>query len=187
MESENDDQGDEDEDTPMINPEWTKEYSNFDVPLFTADTGPQLPPDFPYASEATPIDYIKLYFKQQLMEIIKKSTNDYSQWYQNNKKIDPDYTNKLWYPVSRQDISAYLCLLILFGLSPSTRTRDYWSSDPFLGNEYVKKIMTEKRFEKIMQYFHCLDRGSEPLRGSPNSDLLFKTRKFITFLSLSYQ
>ena len=47
--------------------------------------------------------------------------------------------------------------------------------------------MTEKRFEKIMQYFHCLDRSSEPPRGSPNYDLLFKTRKFITPLSLSYR
>ena len=53
--------------------------------------------------------------------------------------------------------SVYLGLLILFGLSPSAQTRDYWSSDPFLGNNYVKKIMTEKRFEKIMQYFHCSD------------------------------
>ena len=60
----------------------------------------------------------------------------------------------------------YLDLLILFGLSPSARTRDYWSSDPFLGNDYVKKFMMEKRFEKIMQYFNCLDRSSEPLRGS---------------------
>ena len=63
-ESKNDDQGDEDEDTPMINPEWTKEYSNLNVPLFTANTGPQLPPDFPETSEATPIDYFKLYFNQ---------------------------------------------------------------------------------------------------------------------------
>ena len=79
-ESENDDQGDEgDQDTPMINPEWTKEYSNFNVPLFTADTGPRLPPDFPDTSEATPIDYFKLYFNQQLMEIMEKGTNDYSQ------------------------------------------------------------------------------------------------------------
>ena len=119
---------------------------------------------------------------------MEKSTNDYSQWYQDNKRIiDPDYIDRLWYPVSRQEMSAYLGLLILFGLSQSARTRDYWSSDPFLGNNCVKKIMTEKRFEKITKYFHCLDRSSEPLRGNPNYDPLFKTRKFITSLSLSYQ
>ena len=39
-ESENDDQGDQDDpDATMINPEWTKKYSNFNVPEFTADTG----------------------------------------------------------------------------------------------------------------------------------------------------
>ena len=37
-ESEN---GDQDyPDAPMINPEWTKEYSNFNVPEITADTRP---------------------------------------------------------------------------------------------------------------------------------------------------
>ena len=57
--NENNDQGDEE--TPIINPEWTKEYSNFNVPEFIADTGPLLPHDFPDTSEATPIDYFKLY------------------------------------------------------------------------------------------------------------------------------
>ena len=58
------DQGDDqvDQTNPMINPEWTKEYSNFNVPEFTADTGLLLPHDFPDTSEATPIDYFKLYF-----------------------------------------------------------------------------------------------------------------------------
>ena len=37
---------------------------------------------------------------------------------------------------------------ILFGLSPSLRTRDYWSYDAFLSNNYIKNIMTEKQFEK---------------------------------------
>ena len=129
-ESENDDP-----DAPMINPEWTKEYSNFNVPEFTGDTGPRLPHDFPATSEATPLDYFKLHFNQQLIE---KGMNDYSQWYRTNKRIiDPDYTDRLWYPASRQEIGAYLGLLILFGLSPSAQTRDYWSSDPFLGNNYV--------------------------------------------------
>ena len=118
------------------------------------------------------------------MELIEKGKNDYSQWYQTNKRIiDPDYPNRLWYPISRQEISAYVGLLIIFGLSPSAQTRDYWSSDPFLCNDYVKKIITEKRFEKMTQYFHCSDRGSEPPRGSPNYDPLFKTRILITSLS----
>ena len=105
--NENNDQADEE--TPIINPEWTKEYSNFNVPEFTADTGLLLPHDFPDTSEAIPIDYFKLYFNHELMEIMEKSTNDYSQWYQSNKRIiDPDYTDRLWYPVSSQEMSAYL-------------------------------------------------------------------------------
>ena len=84
-------------------------------------------------------------------------------------------------------MQAYLGLNILFGLSLSARTRDYWSSDPFLGNTFVKNIMPEKQFEKITQYLHCSDRRSELPKGTPNFDRLYKIREFITSFSETFQ
>ena len=37
-----------------------------------------------------------------------------------------------------------------------------FSTDPFLGNEGTRKMMTLKRFEKIAQYFHVSDSTKEP-------------------------
>ena len=83
-------------------------------------------------------------------------------------------------------MQAYLGLHILFGLSLSAHKRDYWSSDPFLGNTFVKN-MPEKQFEKISQYLHCSDRRSEPPKGTPNFDRLYKIREFITSFSQTFQ
>ena len=44
-------------------------------------------------------------------------------------------------------MQAYLGLNIMFGLSLSAHTRDYWSSDAFLGNAFMKNIIPEKQFE----------------------------------------
>ena len=71
---------------------------------------------------------------------------------------------------------AYLGLLVLFGVSPRPQYKDYWSTNIYIGNEGVKEVMSLKRFEKISQYFHVSDRESEPARGSPQYDKLFKIR-----------
>ena len=84
--------GSDNEDAAMVNPEWTKEYSDFDVREFRGRTGPLLPPDFLNTSEARLVDYFQLYFTQELTDLIVKCTNDYSQRYQTNKRIvEPDY------------------------------------------------------------------------------------------------
>ena len=97
----------------------------------------------------------------------------------------PDYNDKLWY-ITYSQIQAYLGLHILFGLSPSARTR-HWSSNAFLGKTYMKNIMSEKQFERITQYFYCSDIRSEPAKGTLSFDRLYKIREFITAISNMFQ
>ena len=56
-------------------------------------------------------------------------------------------------------------------------------TDPFLGNEGIRKTMTLKRFEKIAQYFHVSDRTKEPGRNDDDYDPLYKVKPIITALS----
>ena len=116
----------------------------------------------------TRIDYFRLFYTQYLADLLVTHTNAYHTWCLENKWIlTPDYQDKVWYNVTFSEMQAYLGLNILFSLSPSAHTRDYWSSDPFLGNTFVKNIMPEKWFEKITQYLHCSNRRSKPPKGSP--------------------
>ena len=125
-------------------PVWTTDLENFQVPYFTSYTGSLLPPDFD-RSTSHPIDYFKLVYTQHLAELLVTHTNDYHTWCVENKHIlTPDYQDKLWYNVTFNEMQAYLGLNILFGLSLSARMRDYWSSDAFLGNTFVKKYHARK-------------------------------------------
>ena len=139
---ENDDEGHEQ--LVTCNPLWTTDLEDFQLPYFTSYMGSLLPPDFD-KSTATPLDYFRLFYTQYLADLIVMHTNSYHTWCVENRRIlTADYNDKLWYDVTYSEMQVYLGLNILFGLSPSARTRDYWSSDAFLGNTYVKNIMSEK-------------------------------------------
>ena len=167
-------------------PVWTTDLENFEVPYFTSYTGSLMPPDFDCQTSHL-IDYFRLFYTQYLADLLVTHTNSYHAWCVENKQIlTPDYKDKLWYNVTSSEMQAHLGLNILFGLSPSACTRDYWSSDAFLGNTFVKN-MPEKQFEKITQYLHCSDRRSKPPKGTLNFDRLYKIREFITSLSKTFQ
>ena len=57
-----------------------------------------------------------------------------------------------------------------------------FSTDPFLGNEGIRKKMTLTRFEKITKYFHVSDCTKEPGRND-DYDPLYKVKPIITALS----
>ena len=123
---------------------WTTNLQNFDVPYFISYMGSLLPPDFDQAT-SRPLDNFKLFYTKDLADLLVRHTNSYHKWCVENKQIlMPDYQDKLWYNVTHSEMQAYLGLNILFGLAPSCQTRDYWSSDPFSGNTFVKNIMPEK-------------------------------------------
>ena len=167
-------------------PNWSREYVDFDVPYFTKFTGALLKPDF-NRETATPLDYFQLFFTDVIIDEIVVNTNNYAKWYRSMKRItDPNFTDKLWYDTTRQEIKAYLGLIILFGLSPSPRQRCYFSQDSFLGNNYVKSTFSEKRYEKLNQYFHVADKSAEKPRGHPQYDKLAKVRNIIDYVSKSF-
>ena len=33
--------------------------------------------------------------------------------------------------------------------------RNYWSEEPILHNEFISGLMSRRRYEKLVQYFHC--------------------------------
>ena len=109
------------------NPLWTTNLGDFQLPYFTSYMGSLLRPDFDKSTE-TPIDYFRLFYTQYLADLIIMHTNSYHTWCVENKRIlMADYSDKLWNNVMYSEMQAYLGLNILFGLSPSARTRDYWS------------------------------------------------------------
>lgn len=66
-----------------------------------------------------------------------------------------------WQDVTLDEIKAFLDVSVVMGLNPLPSTADYWSSDPFLGNEGIQKVMTKNRFEHLSRFFHFNDSSVE--------------------------
>ena len=58
-------------------------------------------------------------------------------------------------------------------------TADYWSSDPYLGNEGINKVMKKNRFEEITHFLHFNDSSTEPPRSDELHDRLYKVRPIL--------
>ena len=167
-------------------PVWTRNFQYVHVPPFTGTTGVTLPPNFD--EQSSEIEIFKLFFSQDVIEMITRNTNSYAQFVIEQKKIrNPNYTDKNWTgDITEEDICAYYGLCCFFGLSPSPRYKTYWSSDPFLGNEGVKSTMTKTMYEKITEYLHVSDRRSELQRNDPNYDHLQKVRPLLNHMSKAF-
>ena len=59
--------------------------------------------------------------------------------------------------IGMDGMKAYFGLAVLFGVHNQPRYRNYWSSNPLLGNAAVQKIMTLQRYQKISEYLHVSD------------------------------
>ena len=77
--------------------------------------------------------------------------------------------------------------MIMMAINYLPRVALYWSSDVFLGNEGIKKIMTRNRFFEISKYLHFNDSTSEPKRGEDDYDRLYKIRPVLDYLKTKFQ
>lgn len=104
------------------------------------------------------LEYFKILFSDAFCEIIRNNTNKYADFIAKMKgKVDAG-----WTPIeSTQEIWGYIAIQFIMSIVKMPRLTDYWSSNPILGNEMVKKIMTRDRFFKIKKYFHVSDRENE--------------------------
>jgi hypothetical protein len=187
--SESDDSSDEaDTDTAEHIPQWTRQFVNDDVhvPLFTQSTGPNLPNID--AAIAGPNEYFQVFLTDNLVNSFVTHTNSYAQFViQNKRASDPSYVDSLWYPTHMCEMRAFIGLNVFFGLNPLPNYKQYWSTDPFLGNEGIRSVMPVKRYEKLAQYFHVSDRSQEPPRGAPNYDRLYKVRPVLDAMQASFK
>ena len=62
----------------------------------------------------------------------------------------------------------------------------YWLRNKFIGNLGIQDVMVCNRFQKLGQCFHVPDRQTEPTRGHPDYDRLFKVRPIIDHVAKTF-
>ena len=113
--------------------------------------GPEPGQKFPLSADKNELDFLDLFFPEQIYHLVAEQTNLYaSQKFQS--KPDP-----LWKETTSEEIKAYngICLFMVIKKPPETKV--YWSDGNVFGGEKVKQIMPRNRFDKLSQYLHVND------------------------------
>ena len=136
---------------------------------------------------ATPINYFQLYITDSVFQTIVNNTNKYQQYSTRVRRArDPTYKDPLWMDIGIDEMKAYFGLAVLFGVHNQPRYRNYWSSNPLLGNAAVQKIMTLRRYQKISEYLHVSDREKEHPRGHVMYSKLAKIQWLLDLLNETF-
>ena len=134
-EEENDESGNE-EDTDgneEDQQQWTAELSNIVVDGFSARF--RIVVEVGIDPKAD--DFFTLMFDDGLFDKIVEETNRYVR----QKLADNEQRLGRWRDVSKPDVKAYFVMCTVMAMNILPKVADYWSSDIFMGNEEIKKVM----------------------------------------------
>ena len=140
-------------------------------------------PTFTVSEETLEIHTFERIFGEELFAYISDKTNRKA-----HAKLGHDEQHlQHWEDVTPSEFRAYFGVLLVMGITNLQEIHIYWSSDPFYGNEGVKKIFMKSRFKDIGCYLHFSDSSKEPKKGEPGYDRLFKVRHAMEYLKKKFQ
>ena len=126
----------------------------------------RLPDQFSDAPE--PIDFFKLFFTDEVIDILVQNTNLYAQLA--NARVNRHRTSRYWTPVNRHNILVYLALTIHIGLSRDQNIESYWQYNSSTYHRPMR-AMSHLRYTQIKKYFHVSIPTNSPL---PNNQWFMK-------------
>ena len=150
---------------------WSERLQDFVLEDFTGTQ--QINANVPV--EATSDFYYSLLFTDELIDLIVRETNKNARAKLVNK---PERLAK-WQDTTQTEMKAFFGITVIMGINSLPQLALYWSTDIFLGNAGIQSVMTKNRFEELTQYLHFSDTRTEPKRGEPNYDRLYKVRSVL--------
>ena len=143
----------------------------------------------PMPQDAEPIDYFKLYFTDEVFDIIYKETSRYAQQYieTNGANLRPKSIVHNWKPTDASEMKAFIGLCILMGIISKPRISMYWSTDSFYHTPVFGQVMPRIRFQLLQRFLHFQD-NQDPTYdpNDPDRDRLFKVRTIINMLKQNF-
>ena len=148
-------------------------YTPRNIP-FTGNEGMQQP----LSPNPTAEDFFKLYINEDIIDHIVTQTNLYAQQYiereQNN--LRPHSLVKQWKPTDRQEMIAFLAMLIMMGIIHKPRINMYWSKDSLLSTPVFGQLVGRDRFLLLLRFLHFAN-NRDYNAADPNRDKLYKIRE----------
>ena len=111
--------------------------------------------------------------------MIVRETNKYYNFMARN---DPNKHKQAWHPVTREEMEAFIGIIILMGIIKLPRFRMYWKEDYLIHQEGISAVMSRTRFLQIWHYFHLADNSVAPPVGDPGYDKIYRVREFLNII-----
>ena len=143
---------------------WTEELTTRTDIDFNQAVGMAVDP----ASLKSSKDFFELFFTDQVWQLLATQTNLYA-----SQKRGPE-ENSVWYPVSVEEMKAWLALYLCMGIVNKPNIKSYWSTDPILSTPFFPATMSRTRFVQILRYLHFADNNLAPRPDSPDYNKLYK-------------
>lgn len=121
-----------------------------------------------------PLSIFKTIIDDDICKIIVDESNRYA--LQNHTTLH----------LTLEELHAFFGILIFMGFHELPTIKSYWSSDENFHVERVSRVMTLKRFLKILRHLHLNDNEKMPERGHLDFDKLYKLRPLLDHLKAKY-
>ena len=148
---------------------WTEELTTRIDVDFNQAVGMAVDP----ASLNSSKDFFELFFTDQAWQLLATQTNLYAQQKRGAEE------NSVWYPVSVEEMKAWLALYLCTGIVNKPNIKSYWSTDPILSTPFFPAIMSRTRFVQILRYLHFVDNNLASRPDSPDYNKLYKIQPLI--------
>ena len=155
--------------------------TSFLMPSIPSPSGPTVP--LPHDSR--PIAFFNQMFGEAFFDRMAEATNANAATRRPPLEATVDVTassDPHWNATTAAEMRAFVGLNIAMGFKDLPEYRDYWTEEPILHDDYVANIMSRRRYEKLVEYFHC----SMPAEETAD-DKLTKVRPFITLCTENFK
>ena len=143
---------DEEMDEDVEENDWSKDINRRDDVQFQEEVGINV--DFQNLGSC--LNFILLFFTEEVWQLLVEQTNLYA-----GQKRGPEESS-VWYPVTREEMKAWVSLYLNMGLITKPNLSSYWRTDPALSSLFFPATMPRVRFFQILRYLHFADNTQAP-------------------------
>ena len=104
-------------------------------------------------ADATPLDFFKLYFTDDVIDLLVVETNRYAHQYISNNVVPPHSAVNEWHATDHNETFAFLGLCVLMEIVYKPMLTMYWSSDMTYKTGIFGQTMARDRFLLLPRFF----------------------------------
>lgn len=133
------------------------------------------------------VDFFKLYFPDDAIQLICTETNRYAeQFFDGANELGPHSRFNKWFETSPTEISAMLAMQISMGICAKPTIAEYWNGF-WLTKTDMSSIMTRNRYQLLQTFLHMCNNTERIERGAVGHNPLFKIQALLDLTEPLYQ